>query len=99
MVNKMETDFGLMLVRLCLSGPLIYIGLSMALDPDGFVAGLSNLMRGIRNFEHQMREPRWQGPMREADSIVASVGLRACFRVAGAALAAIAELHLAGIVS
>ena len=95
----MQTDFELMLVRLCLSGPLMYIGLAMALDPDGFIAMLGNVMRNIRNFEQHMREPRWQGPMRETDSIVASAGMRVCFRMAGGALAVVAVLHLAGIVS
>lgn len=88
-----------MLVRLCLSGPLLYIGLAMTLDPDGFVAGLGNLMRGIRNFEQQMREPRWQGPIRETDSIAVSSGMRAAFRISGVALAIVAVLHLAGLVS
>ncbi len=95
----MQTDFGLMLVRLCYSGPLLYIGLSMALHPDGFVAGLSNLIRGIRNFEQQIREPGWQGPMRETDVITVSSSTRAAFQMAGAALAVTAVLHLAGIIT
>ena len=97
MVNAMQTDFELMLVRLCLSGPLIYIGLLMALNPDGFVAGLGNVMRGIRNFEQSLREPRWQAPMRETDTFTVSGRTRAAFRAAGTALAVIALLHLVGI--
>jgi hypothetical protein len=95
----MQTDFGLMLVRLCFSGPLLYIGLSMALHPDSFIAGLSNLMRGIRNFEQQIRAPRWQAPLLSTDSIVVSSRMRAAFRMAGTALAVTAVLHLAGILT
>jgi hypothetical protein len=97
MVNTMQTDFELMLVRLCLSGPLIYIGLSMALNPEGFVAVLGNVMRSIRNFEQALREPRWQAPMRGPDTLTISGRTRAAFRAAGTAVALIALLHLVGI--
>lgn len=95
----MQTDFGWMLVRLCLSGPVLYIGLAMALDPDGFVAILGNMARELRNLEQRMREPRWQAPMRETDSFTVSVRMRVAFRMAGTALAIFAVLHLAGIIT
>jgi hypothetical protein len=95
----MQTDFGWMLVRLCLSGPVMYIGLAMALDPDGFVAMLGNMARELRNFEQRMREPRWQAPIREADSIAVTGRMRLAFRVAGIVLAVFAVLHLAGIIA
>ena len=99
MVNTMQTDFGWMLVRLCLSGPVLYIGLAMALDPDGFAAMLGNMARELRNFEQRMREPRWQSPMRETDSFTVSETMRVVFRMAGTALAIFAVLHLAGIIT
>lgn len=70
----------------------------MAVDPAGFVTGLNKLMRAVRNFEQQIREPRWRWPMPEMDSIAVSGSVRAAFRIAGAALAVVALLHLAGII-
>jgi hypothetical protein len=76
----------------------MYIGLAMALDPDGFVAMLGNLARELRNFEQRLREPRWQAPLRETDSFAVTSTMRVAFRMAGTALAVTAVLHLAGIV-
>lgn len=95
----MQTDFSWMLVRLCLSGPVMYVGLAMALDPDGFVAMLGNMARELRNFEQRLREPGWQAPMREVDSLAVTSRARLAFRMAGTALAVVAVLHLAGIIA
>jgi len=95
----MQTDFGLMLVRLCYSGPLLYIGLAMALDPAGFVANLGNLMQGIRRFEQHLQGWRGQPQMGDVRFPSASRAVRTAFRMAGVALAVISLLHLTGVVA
>ncbi len=93
----MQTDFGLMLVRLCYSGPLLYLGLAMALDPSAFIAGLGNLHQGIRDFEHRLQGMRGEPPFGETAPPSVSRATRVAFRMGGAALAAIALIHLAGV--
>jgi len=95
----MQTDFGWMLVRLCYAGPLLYIGLAMALDPAGFVRLLSNLARGIRSFQQQLQGLRGQPLPGEGAPFAVSRGGRMVFQLAGAALALVALLHLMGVVT
>ena len=95
----MQTDFGWMLVRLCYSGPLLYIGLAMALDPAGFLANLGNLMQGIRRFEQHLQGWRGQPQMDDARFPPASRAVRTAFRMGGVALALVALLHLTGVLA
>lgn len=88
-----------MLVRLCYAGPLLYIGLAMALDPAGFVANLGNLEQGIRSFQQNQQGLRGRPPQGATSQPSASRTVNAAFRVAGTALAVIALLHLIGVLS
>ncbi len=95
----MQTDFGLMLIRLCYAGPLLYIGLAMALDPAGFVAGLGNLEQGIRNFQQSLQSMRREPLAGETATPVVSRFTSVAFRTAGALLAAVSLLHLVGVIT
>ena len=61
----------LLLVRLCLAGPLLYIGLYMTIEPTKFVTSLCTLAGmvecALQNFQQALRR---QEPFREPDSIV-----------------------------
>jgi len=95
----MQTDFGWMLVRLLYSGPLLYLGLAMALDPAGFISALGNLEQGIRRFDQHLQGLRGQPLIGEVRFPPVTPGVRAAFRIAGAALALIALLHLTGVLA
>ena len=86
-------------VRLCFSGPLLYIGLVMALDPAWFVTSSARLGRALRAFDNRLRGLHWQEPLWELDSAGESGKTRLAIRFAGLALTACAFLILAGFVN
>ena len=83
---------GTIFVRLCFSGPLLYIGLLMVIDPASFVTSLQTLACVLRTFEHRFHGFQWQERLSEPDSVQVSPGARKAVRFAGLALAAIALL-------
>ncbi|MGA2737848.1 MAG: hypothetical protein ABSG65_10410 [Bryobacteraceae bacterium] len=81
--------------RLCVCGPLLYIGLLMAIDPVSIVRLSERLARGLRNIEHGMREFPLMEQFREPAEATISEAWRIASRLIGLALAACAILFLA----
>jgi hypothetical protein len=85
------------LVRLCSCGPLLFIGLLMAIDPAS-VARLSEmLVRGRHNFGHGLRGFSWQERLCEPEEAKVSKAERIALRLAGLVLTACAVLYLAAV--
>jgi hypothetical protein len=85
------------LVKLCSCGPLLFIGLLMAIDPAS-IARLSGMVaHALQNFEHGLRGFPWQERLRESDEAEVSKAGRIALRFTGLALAACAILYLAAV--
>jgi hypothetical protein len=89
---------GMLLVRLCLFGPLLYLGLVLVVDPSIVVTLGENFNLGLRNFEHQIQARPWRRPWRMLGRPPDSTAFRGGVRLAGFALCTFAFLHIAGIV-
>jgi hypothetical protein len=87
-----------LLVRLCFSGPLLYIGLTMAMDPAGFVNSSAMLAGVLSTLAHRLRGLHGQEPLYGPGSVDVSGKTRFAVRFVGLALAACALLVLAGFV-
>lgn len=85
---------GALLARLCFSGPLLYIGLSMAIDPKGFVTLVEILSHTLRRFEQRLHGPDWKEPFREPPSVNVTPQARITVRLTGVALAIFALVVL-----
>ena len=83
------------LQRLCVCGPLLFIGLLMAIDPAS-IARLSEMVaRALHNFEHGLRGFPWQERLHEPEASSVSVAWRITLRLIGFVLVACAILFLA----
>lgn len=84
------------LTRLCAAGPLLFLGLMVALDPGGMITSINSLARGLRALDYRRQGFRWPaGP--ELVSVPETV--RTLMRGVGIALSVFAFLALAGIVN
>ena len=86
-------QFADLAARVSLSGPLIYIGLIMALDPSGFAGILRQVGYVITTLPQRMHGMRLQEPAWPEISGLA----RRAFRITGATLIGVAVMHLAGL--
>lgn len=93
----MWEDVGRLLARLVVDGPLVYIGLVMALDPAGFVRHTGMIAVALRNFEHRLQGRESQEWWREQETVPAGRVTLLGLRTVGWGLVASAFLHLAGI--
>ncbi len=84
-----------MLDRLWLMGPLLYLGLLMAVNPDNLFSILRKADGKIRRVVYQLRGIRWDGSL--PDVAAASTGERREARCLGIGLAAFAFMDLAGL--
>ena len=84
-------------VRLCLCGPLLYIGLVMAMDPASLAKWAEALAHALRAFEQRLKGIQWQEPLREFGPVHVSATAQNAVRFAGLVLTAFAFLHLAGL--
>ena len=90
------------LVRLCLAGPLLYVGLQMILQPAQFLTSLRTLASSVeialQNFQQALRQ---QEPFRDPNSVsvssVVSDGERFFVRVAGMVLVLFSVAFLSGL--
>lgn len=85
------------LVRLCLAGPLLYIGLVMTIDPASLGRSAEALAHALRTFEQRLNGVQWQEPLRESGPVHLSPTVRNAVRFAGLVLTAFAFLHLTGL--
>jgi len=90
-------DAATFFARLCVSGPLLYIGLVMAMDPASLVRSAEALTHVLRTFEQRLKGVPWQEPLRESGSVHCSPTMRNGVRFAGLVLTAFAFLYLAGL--
>jgi hypothetical protein len=91
----MWEDAGALLLRFFLDGPVMYIALVMALDPEGFVRSLEMISIALRNFQHRVLGRGRTDWWREEPLTWKTGGLS--WRLAGWCLVAVAFLHLAGV--
>ena len=84
-----------LLTRLCAGGPLLFLGLMMAIDPDGIAQSLGGLAGALRELEDRL-----QGELRPEpqEAVTVSAGVRISVRLAGMAITLCTFLLLAGIV-
>jgi hypothetical protein len=85
--------------RLLSCGPLLGLGLALAIDPVILVKLRGKLWLRFRDFEHQLRPELWRPLLREPQPVEISRRARIGWRFAGAVLAGIAFLGIAGFIS
>ena len=56
-------------LRLCIDGPLLYIGLMMVLDPASLAKLLEALVDGLHTFGQRLNGVQWQAPVPESGSV------------------------------
>src|SRR5687768_4562298 len=91
-----------LVIRLCLAGPLLYVGLHMVLQPGQFLIALRNVAAlvqiSLENFQQALRQ---QEPFRDPNSVsvssVVSDGARFFVRVAGMVLVLFSVAFLSGL--
>jgi hypothetical protein len=83
-------DTGTLLARLFISGPLLYIGLVMAMDPKGVVS----ILEAFANFTRVIDRRAVARPPIDFD---VSPALQIAFRITGMAVCAVALLALTGL--
>ncbi len=83
-------DLGNLLSRLCVSGPLLYIGLVMATAPRDLLAMFVSLSQFPRFFDSRSRTL-------PSNAVDASPTFELAVRIAGLALCSIALLALSGL--
>jgi hypothetical protein len=86
---------GEILTRLWLAGPLLYLGLSMAIDPDALLAASAQLSRALHRFQDRFHSYHRRMPV-PGPELPSSSGMRRGVRLAGFVLASAAFLVLAG---
>jgi hypothetical protein len=82
-------------VRLCLLGPLLYVGLTMIVDPARFLRWVADLSLGLHNFERSLLGMRRLPIWKESGSPRSSPKASNSIRVAGLLLSVYAFLYLA----
>ena len=93
----MPEDAGALFVRLCLSGPLLYIGLVMLMDAARFFSSVEALASATRTMERRLHGIQWQEPRIEPAPMDDSPLARIVVRIAGLALVLFSLLHLSGV--
>jgi hypothetical protein len=88
---------GEIFVRLWITGPLLFVGLLMMMDPVGCVRSLEILTHALRTLEDRLRGVMWQS--REPDPLQVSASGRIAVQLAGLTLAIAAFLTLAGFLN
>jgi hypothetical protein len=88
---------GPIFVRLWFTGPLLYLGLLMIIDPLGCVKSLEILTHALRTLEDRLRGVMWQ--VREPNPVQVSPSGRIAVQLAGFTLTSAAFLTLAGFLN
>jgi hypothetical protein len=86
-----------MLVKLCSCGPLLYVGVLLAIDPASVVRLSGMVARGLHQLGHGLRGFPWPQGGRELEEPGVSAAWRLAVRFIGLALAACAVLYLTGV--
>jgi hypothetical protein len=88
---------GPIIVRLWITGPLLYVGLLLMRDPLGCVRSMEILTHALRTLEYRLRGVMWQ--VREPDPVQVSPRGRIAVQLAGLTLCTAAFLTLAGFLN
>jgi len=88
-------DVADLMARISLAGPVLYVGLSMALNPPGFVASLQKLARVL----HERMSAFYPSDLQLGPPQPASTRLCNALRFTGVWLILGAFLHLAGFLN
>ena len=81
--------------KLCVCGPLLYVGLLLAIDPASVFRLSGAVARALHNFEHGLRGFPCQKHVREIEEANVSAAWRIALRLIGFVLVACAILFLA----
>ena len=87
---------GTLAERLLVSGPLLYIGLSMAMDPESLASAAAAVSGALRDFARALRQ--FPTGHRGPESPAAPLAARLSLRCAGLVLAGFAFFLLTGII-
>ena len=90
-------DVAMLFVRLCVAGPLLYIGLAIAIDPASLERWAEALAHELHAFEQRLKGIQWQEPLPGPGSVHCSPSARNAVRIAGLVITAFAFLHLVGL--
>ena len=82
-------------IRLWITGPLLFLGLLMMIDPLGCVKSVEILTHALRTLEYRLRGAMWQ--VREPNPLQVSPRGRIAVQSAGLTLSIAAFLTLAGL--
>ena len=88
---------GAIFIRLWVTGPLLYVGLLLIIDPIGVVKSLEILTNALRTLEDRLRGVMWR--VREPDPLQVSPSGRIAVQLAGLTLTTAAFLTLAGFLN
>lgn len=88
---------GPIIVRLWITGPLLFVGLLLITDPLGCVKSIEILAHALRILEYRLRGVMWQ--VREPDPLQVSRRGRIGVQLAGLTLSTAAFLTLAGFLN
>lgn len=76
--------------RLCLTGPLLYIGLLMVVEPANFVRITEMFTTAVRNFERHLSKARIWEPLDQPAPLCVTAKVRFVVRLFGLCFSAIA---------
>jgi hypothetical protein len=96
-VNQALIQTAEMFVRLCVSVPLLFIGLLATIDPAAFLTSVEKLARQAQDSIHLFLGPQGLGRLRGTAAIQAGPGVRFSMRMGGLALVVWVVVHAAGV--
>jgi len=96
-VNQALIHTAEIFVRLCVSAPLLFLGLLAAIDPAAFLTSVEKLGGHAEDSVHLLLGLPWQGRLRGTAAIQAGPGVRFSMRMGGLALVVWVVIHAAGV--
>ena len=84
-------------IRLWITGPLLFLGLLMMIDPLGCVKSVEILTHALRTLEYRLRGAMWH--VREPNPVQVTPSGRMALQVTGLTLTLAAFLTLAGFLN
>jgi hypothetical protein len=91
----MASDLVSVLIKLCSHGPVLYIGLLLAINPASVGRLAEMVMYAMHNFHRELRGFPWQQRLLGPEAVRVSKAWRIAIRVTGLTLAAYAFLSIA----
>ena len=97
-MNQISIEAGELLIRLCFFGPILYLGLLMAINPEEIIRFPKYFASELEQFRDALRGTQWSQPSAEPDSIKDSSGNRALIKAIGLTLVIICVLLISDLI-